>query len=1218
MSLKFVNIIKKLLIITVFILTSGNVFSQTATQANIAGSTAITPVDKGIRTVIDNSITVLSNGTISGAKVIISGGYISGSTGDILSVIGTLPSGITQSYNNTTGVMSLTGVANASTWQTVLRNVAITSTSASCYPEQRLITFSLGDKFYNPLTQHWYEASTTSSNWATAKANAASSTFFGKVGYLATLTSQAENNFIWKLMSSDAWVGGSDDYLEINKALGRNVFSSQGTSYNAASTTETEGKYYWVTGPEAGTRISNGNSVNGVSSVNGAFINWASGEPNNSGSEHYIQLYSANNGLWNDLPNGSSLRSVIEYGGSALDDNSSITIFTKELLVSGSASGRITGGGSVCSGTNSTTLTLTGYSGTVVRWESSADNFYTAGVPISNTSPNLTVSNLTQTTYYRAVVNTGTGCTALPTGSVAINVTTAIGGNISALNNSICIGGVVNLTLSGEEGNIIRWERKLSTASTWTSLTGTSNSFTESLSEAGSYLYRAVVQIPGCGSAVTSAEYPITVTSGTPPVGGSLNSLSSSTGNFSGTLTLTGNSGTIIKWQSSTSNGLIWTDINHTLTTYNFTGVNSTTLFRVLLQNGTCGTAYSSVGTVTIKTAPLISSPANVTKTFGDAAYTLTAPSSNSTGAFTYTSSNTSVATIAGNTVTIVGAGTTTITATQAEDNNYTSGSVTSTLTVSKVNPTIGSFANVNKTFGDAAYTLTAPTSNSSGAFTYSSSNTSVATIAGNTVTIVGAGTTTITATQAEDNNYTSGSVTSTLTVSKANPTIGSFANVNKTFGDAAYTITAPSSNSTGAFTYTSSDASVATVSGNTVTIVGAGTSTITATQAATTNYNSGTATSTLTVSKINPTIGAFANIAKNFGDASFSLTAPSSNSTGAFTYTSSDASVATVSGNTVTIVGAGTATITATQAATTNYNSGTATSTLTVNSINPTLGAFANVNKTFGDASFSLTAPTSNSSGAFTYSSSNTAVATVSGNTVTIVGAGTATITANQAATTNYNSGTATSTLTVAKANPTLGAFANENKTFGDGAFTLTAPTSNSSGAFTYSSSNTAVATVSGNTVTIVGAGTATITATQASTSNYNSATATSTLTVAQAAPTLSNFQAITKNFGDASFTLTAPTSNSSGAFTYSSSNTAVATVSGSTVTIVGAGTATITATQAATTSYSAGTITATLTVSKINPTIGAFANIAKNFGDASFSLTAPSSNSTGAFTYT
>ena len=71
---------------------------------------------------------------------------------------------------------------------------------------------------------------------------------------------------------------------------------------------------------------------------------------------------------------------------------------------------------------------------------------------------------------------------------------------------------------------------------------------------------------------------------------------------------------------------------------------------------------------------------------------------------------------------------------------------------------------------------------------------------------------------------------------------------------------------------------------------------------------------------------------AKTFGDPPFEITTPSSNSSGSFSYTSSNTSVATISGNNMTIVGAGNSTITATQSATTNYTSGTTTTTFQVN----------------------------------------------------------------------------------------------------------------------------------------------------------------------------------------------------------------------------------------------------------------------------------------------
>ena len=82
-----------------------------------------------------------------------------------------------------------------------------------------------------------------------------------------------------------------------------------------------------------------------------------------------------------------------------------------------------------------------------------------------------------------------------------------------------------------------------------------------------------------------------------------------------------------------------------------------------------------------------------------------------------------------------------------------------------RLNPQLNNFQSMNKQNGDI-FVLTPPNSFSSGSFTYTSSNQSVATISGNTVTVVGAGQTTITAIQAYDLNYRSASITATLTVS--------------------------------------------------------------------------------------------------------------------------------------------------------------------------------------------------------------------------------------------------------------------------------------------------------------------------------------------------------------------------------------------------------------------------------------------------------------------
>jgi uncharacterized protein YjbI with pentapeptide repeats/alpha-tubulin suppressor-like RCC1 family protein len=254
---------------------------------------------------------------------------------------------------------------------------------------------------------------------------------------------------------------------------------------------------------------------------------------------------------------------------------------------------------------------------------------------------------------------------------------------------------------------------------------------------------------------------------------------------------------------------------------------------------------------------------------------------------------------------------------------------------------------------------------------------------------------------------------------------------------------------------------------------------------------------------------------------------------------------------------------------------------------------------KTIGDAPFAITTrPTSNSNGSITYSSSNTAVATIdaSGNFITLVGAGDVSFNATQAATSQYAGATKTSnTLTVLKGTTSLSTFSIANsKTFGAVPFSaISAPTSDSNGAITYSSNDTSVATINASSglITLVAAGTVTFTASQAETAQYNAPTSVTSnvLTVSKGTPTLVfTTSSISKSLTDANFTVVA-SSASSGAITYTSSNTAIATVGLTTgiVTLIDTSSVTITAAQADTSQYNAPT-NATCTI-----TVGPAANI-------------------------
>ena len=89
--------------------------------------------------------------------------------------------------------------------------------------------------------------------------------------------------------------------------------------------------------------------------------------------------------------------------------------------------------------------------------------------------------------------------------------------------------------------------------------------------------------------------------------------------------------------------------------------------------------------------------------------------------------------------------------------------------------------------------------------------------------------------------------------------------------------------------------------------------------------------------------------------------------------------------------------------------------------------------------------------------------------------------------------------------------------------------------------------------------------------------------MTATTLSPTITNFSIPTKRYGDTPFTITQPTSNSSGSFSYTSSNLSVATISGNIITIVSDGNSIITTRQQATTSYTSITKTTTLLVEKL-----------------------------------
>ena len=132
---------------------------------------------------------------------------------------------------------------------------------------------------------HYYEvinqaATTPVYTWFDAKTDSENSNYNGMTGYLATITSQEEQNFIESDLLSTvghwaAWLGG----------------------YQPDGDTDPNAAWVWVTGEEWD------------------YTNWSDYEPNGGIEENYLNI-TKSDGTWNDYKDnngGSSVSYIVEY-----------------------------------------------------------------------------------------------------------------------------------------------------------------------------------------------------------------------------------------------------------------------------------------------------------------------------------------------------------------------------------------------------------------------------------------------------------------------------------------------------------------------------------------------------------------------------------------------------------------------------------------------------------------------------------------------------------------------------------------------------------------------------------------------------------------------------------------------------------------------------------------------------------------------------------------
>jgi hypothetical protein len=263
----------------------------------------------------------------------------------------------------------------------------------------------------------------------------------------------------------------------------------------------------------------------------------------------------------------------------------------------GTVPGILGGNATVCSGRNRGTIALSGFTGNIVRWETSTDGFASVVNPVGNRTATLNYTNLTSSMSYRVVVKQG-DCPEQVSNVVTVTVLDASVRANAGLDQTICVN---NTILRGNMGS--------TGTGTWTLLSAPAGAapaisttgvegFVTRLDVSGDYMFQWTLDYGTCGRSSDNVLVRVNagVNAGTLAGGTTV-----CAGTNSGTLTLSGFSGRIVRWERSVDNFVNKFDIINASPTLRYTNLTTSTTYRVVLSSPLCGTLVSNEVTVVVR-----------------------------------------------------------------------------------------------------------------------------------------------------------------------------------------------------------------------------------------------------------------------------------------------------------------------------------------------------------------------------------------------------------------------------------------------------------------------------------------------------------------------------------------------------------------------------------------------------------------------------------------
>lgn len=267
------------------------------------------------------------------------------------------------------------------------------------------------------------------------------------------------------------------------------------------------------------------------------------------------------------------------------------------VVATASVGGTLGGSATVCSGTNSTLFTLSGYTGTIQSWESSTDNFVSIVTPIGITTTTYTAANLTSTTQYRVVVKNGGSCAVNSTiGTVTVTPTLTAASVLPNSGQSICANGSGTLlTITDTGGGAIthQWGKRAVSGGTITNISGaTGSTYTPTGVDLTPGTWFVVcTSTPACGSSIISNEVQVVVNAipAAPTVGPIVQP------------SCTVNIGSVLLTGLPVSGTLNPGNITYSGTSYTVNGLSSGTYYYTV-SNGTCSSLSSAAVSINATT----------------------------------------------------------------------------------------------------------------------------------------------------------------------------------------------------------------------------------------------------------------------------------------------------------------------------------------------------------------------------------------------------------------------------------------------------------------------------------------------------------------------------------------------------------------------------------------------------------------------------------------